>query len=203
MPENSSCGNLAHGNSGSRRLRPCNAVRNEAPLGSKTEMEGLCGGGVIGAAASPTGSSSRRALISLQTPPCAHGFNILQAQTEVLGRRLDVRPSGPKSATRRDQVPRRTAARRGRPMRQPRCAQLAPVFRRRALQPAPGNRLLFGFDDVSPHYLNCLVTLGCKVRPGFRLVECHCVIQAVPFDDARTLRRRPTLYLNNPSGRGA
>jgi hypothetical protein len=84
-------------------------------------------------------------------------------------------------------------------MRRPRCAQLLPVLRGRAPQPVPGNRLLFGFDDVPPYYLNCLVTLGCKVRPGFRLVECHCVIQAVPFDDARTLGRRPTLYLNNPS----
>jgi hypothetical protein len=67
----------------------------------------------------------------------------------------------------------------------------------------PGNRLLFGFDDVPPYYFNCLVTLGCKVRPGFRLVECHSVIQAVPFDDGRTLGRRPTLYLNNPSSCGA
>jgi hypothetical protein len=82
------------------------------------------------------------------------------------------------------------------------CAVVA-GFGRRAPQPVPGNGLLFGFDDVPPYYLNCLVTLGCKVRPGFRLVECHSVIQAVPFDDGRTLGRRPTLYLNNPSGCGA
>jgi hypothetical protein len=49
------------------------------------------------------------------------------------------------------------------------CAVVA-GFGRRAPQPMPGNRLLFGFDDVPPYYLNCLVTLGCKVRPGFRLV---------------------------------
>jgi hypothetical protein len=85
-------------------------------------------------------------------------------------------------------------------MRQPRCAQLLPVLARRAPQPVPGNRLLFGFDDVPPYYLNCLVTLGCKVRPGFRLIECYCLIQAVPFDDGHTLGRRRTLYLNNPSG---
>jgi hypothetical protein len=67
----------------------------------------------------------------------------------------------------------------------------------------PGKALLFGFDDVPSYYLNCLVALRCKVRPGFRLVECHSVIQAVPFDDGRTLGSRPTLYLNNPSGCGA
>jgi hypothetical protein len=82
------------------------------------------------------------------------------------------------------------------------CAVVA-GFGRRAPQPVPGNRLLFGFDDIPPCYLNRLVTLGCEVRPSFRLVERHCVIQAVPFDDGRTLGRRPTLYLNNPSGCGA
>src|SRR4029077_20359812 len=48
----------------------------------------------------------------------------------------------------------------------------------------------FRFRRRTADYLNCLLALGCKVRPGFRLVECHCVIQAVPFDDARTLGRR-------------
>ena|SRR5437879_4000989 len=82
------------------------------------------------------------------------------------------------------------------------CAVVA-GFGRRAPPPVRVNRLLFGFDDVPPYYLNRLLTLGCKVRPGFRLVECHCVIHAVPFDDAHTLWRGSTLYLNNPSGCGA
>src|ERR1700687_5143368 len=67
----------------------------------------------------------------------------------------------------------------------------------------PGNRLLLNFDDVPPYYLGCLVTLGRKVRPGLRLVECHCVVQAVPFYDGRTLGSGPPLYLNNLSARGA
>ena len=34
--------------------------------------------------------------------------------------------------------------------------------------------LLFSFNDVPPYHPRRLVALGCKVRPGFRLVECHC-----------------------------
>ena len=88
-------------------------------------------------------------------------------------------------------------------MRQPRFRQFLPVLGAARRSRGPGNRLLFGFDRVPSYHLGCPVTLGCKVRPGFRLVECHSVIQAVPFDDGRTLGRRPTLYLNNRSGRGA
>jgi hypothetical protein len=40
---------------------------------------------------------------------------------------------------------------RGRPMRQPRCAQFLPVL---VPHPVPGSRLLFGFDDVPPYYLS-------------------------------------------------
>src|ERR671937_1520234 len=48
--------------------------------------------------------------------------------------------------------------------------------------PALGwTRLLFDFDDVPPYGLDRLITLGCKVRPGFRLIECHSLIQAIPF----------------------
>jgi hypothetical protein len=88
-------------------------------------------------------------------------------------------------------------------MRQPRCVQLLPVLGAARRSRCPGKGLLLDFDDVTPYHLGCLVTLGCKVRPCFRLVERHCVIQAVPFDDGRTLGRRPALYLNNSSGRGA
>ncbi len=67
----------------------------------------------------------------------------------------------------------------------------------------PGNRLLFDFDDVTPYYLGCLVTLRRKIRPGFRLVKCHCVVKVVPFDDGHALGSRGPVYLNNPSARGA
>ena len=53
--------------------------------------------------------------------------------------------------------------------------------------------LLFYFDDVPPYYLDCLVTLRREVCPGFRLVECHRVFQAVPLDDRYTLGSRRTL----------
>jgi hypothetical protein len=42
-----------------------------------------------------------------------------------------------------------------------------------------------------------------KIRPGFRLVKCHGVVKAVPFDDGRTLGSRASVYLNNASARGA
>src|ERR1700704_2867960 len=68
---------------------------------------------------------------------------------------------------------------------------------------AVGNRLLLDFDDVPPYCFVCFVTLGCEVRPGFRLVKCLCVAQAVPLDDGYTLGSRSPLYVFNPSGRGA
>jgi hypothetical protein len=74
------------------------------------------------------------------------------------------------------------------------------LWRRTALM---ANRLLLGLDDVAPYNLGCLVTLGCKVCPGFRLIECHRIIQAVPFDHGHVLGSRPAVYLNDPSGRGA
>jgi hypothetical protein len=67
----------------------------------------------------------------------------------------------------------------------------------------PGNRLLLDFDDVTPYGPGCLVTLRRKIRPGFRLVKCHCVVKAVPFDDGHTLGSRGPVYLDNPSARGA
>src|ERR1700731_1687322 len=63
--------------------------------------------------------------------------------------------------------------------------------------------LLFDFNDVPSYHLGELVTLGCSVRPGFRLVECHSLIHARPFGDPHTLGGRPPLYLNHSSGRGA
>ena len=68
---------------------------------------------------------------------------------------------------------------------------------------AVGNRLLLDFDDVPPYCFVCFVTLGCEVRPGFRLVKCLCVAQAVPLDDGYSLGSRSPLYVFNPSGRGA
>ena len=68
---------------------------------------------------------------------------------------------------------------------------------------AVGNRLLLDFDDVPPYCFVRFVTLGCEVRPGFRLIKCLCVAQAVPLDDGYSLGSRSPLYVFNPSGRGA
>src|ERR1700688_3148324 len=70
-------------------------------------------------------------------------------------------------------------------------------------RPLPLLSLLFDFNDVPSYHLGELVTLGCNVRPGFRLVECHSLIHARPFGDPHTLGGRPPLYLNHSSGRGA
>jgi hypothetical protein len=44
-----------------------------------------------------------------------------------------------------------------------------------------GCRLVHRFDDVPPYRLNCLVTLRRKVGPGLRLVECLCLLKAIPL----------------------
>ena len=53
--------------------------------------------------------------------------------------------------------------------------------------------LLLDFDGIPAYDLDRLVTLGSKVRPGFRFVECHRVIYAVPFGERCSLRRCVTL----------
>ena len=62
----------------------------------------------------------------------------------------------------------------------------------------PGKRLVQGLDDVPPLDLDCLVALRRKVLEGLRVVECLCLIKAVPLGDAHTLGSRP-LQCNNPS----
>src|SRR5262249_52329235 len=42
------------------------------------------------------------------------------------------------------------------------------------------NGLLFDFDDVPPNCFLTFVTLGRKVRPGFRFIKCQHVVHAVP-----------------------
>src|SRR5690242_18067661 len=73
----------------------------------------------------------------------------------------------------------------------------------RAGRGATSKRLHFGFDDVAPHGLDCLLALGRKIRPGLRLVEGNRVVQAVPFGDRHILRRRRAIDLNDASGGGA
>src|SRR5438034_10617773 len=43
--------------------------------------------------------------------------------------------------------------------------------------------LVHGFDDIPSYCLDCLVTLRCKVVPGFRLIKRLSLIETVPLGD--------------------
>ena len=72
-----------------------------------------------------------------------------------------------------------------------------------ARDPQLRNILLLNFDDVAPYRLLSLVALGREVLPGFRLVERHCVVHAIPFDEGHMLGRRCPLYGNDTAAYGA
>jgi hypothetical protein len=68
----------------------------------------------------------------------------------------------------------------------------------------PLTKSLQAFHDKNyPQYEILSPRLLAHLLPGFRLVKCHCVVQALPRDDGHILGSRRPLNVFNPSGHGA
>jgi hypothetical protein len=69
------------------------------------------------------------------------------------------------------------------------------VFRRRPCGRGQSRHgLICDLDDVPPHCLDGLLTLGRKIIPGFGVVECLRLCQAVPLGNGHTLGSRTPLH---------
>src|SRR5690349_16386506 len=89
----------------------------------------------------------------------------------------------------------------GRPKTRPPLQQAASVGAVVALSDSDEG-LVCGFDNIPSYRPECLISLGRKVVPGFRLIKCLCLLQGVPLGDGHTFGSRP-LQGNNLTTAGA